>query len=295
MIMEIAVLLATYNRRQKTVACLESLKAQLLPEGIYISLYLTDDASSDGTVEAVKTIYPDANIFNGGGKLFWAGGMRSSWQEAIKSNADFFLLLNDDTILIETALATLLNCNQNVSKSNSIPAVCIGSTMDKNSGTLSYGGRNIGLNNRIDKNYVVFSETEYLECDLGNANIMLVPKAVVEKIGILSSDYTHSIADYDYTLRAKKAGFKVIVAPGILGYCVNDHVHSWVSQNHSLKERINYLKSPKGLAYKEYLTFIRSHFPSHLPFAFCKLWMKTFFPFIWEIKKRKVYKKSSFS
>jgi GT2 family glycosyltransferase len=115
---------------------------------------------------------------------------------------------------------------------------------------------------------------------------MLVPREIVRKIGILSEDYTHSIADFDYTLKAKKAGFKAVVVPGILGYCTDDHGNNWKSANVSLRDRIKYLKSPKGLAYEEYLHFIKKHFPSHLPEAFIKLWLKTLFPALWDKFKR---------
>jgi GT2 family glycosyltransferase len=115
---------------------------------------------------------------------------------------------------------------------------------------------------------------------------MLVHNEVVRKVGILSEVYTHGLADYDYTLQVNKAGFNVYVAPGYLGTCLNDHGNNWKSHNTSLKQRIQYLKSPKGLAYNEYMTFIRKHFPLSYPFAFCNVWMKTFFPFIWDTFKK---------
>ena len=104
---------------------------------------------------------------------------------------------------------------------------------------------------------------------------------LINKIGFLSNSYTHSLADYDYTLTAKKVGFDVLVAPGFLGECKDDHGNNWKSSKVSLKDRIKYLKSPTGLAYKEYLIFIKRHFPASYPSAFVKLWLKTFFPFIW--------------
>ena len=76
------------------------------------------------------------------------------------------------------------------------------------------------------------------------------------------------------------------MAPGFLGSCVDDHGNNWMPQKTSFKQRIQYLKNPKGLAYKEYLQFIRSHFPLSYPTAFCKLWLKTFFPFLWETFKK---------
>lgn len=285
--MRIAVLLTTYNRKQKTVACLESLKKQELPAGVYLEVYLTDDASSDGTVEAVNKTYPGANIYNGNGKLFWAGGMRNSWRKAVATNPEYYLLLNDDTTLTEKAISVLLKCCENKCNNTLRPAICIGSTVDESTGQVSYGGYR--LRSKISwktRNHKILSKNDYLDCDIANANIMLVPKEIVESIGILSDIYTHSLADYDYTLKAKKAGFDILVAPGFLGSCVDDHGNNWKSYNTSLKERIQYLKSPKGLAYKEYLTFIKDHFPLSYPSAFVKLWMKTFFPFFWDVLKK---------
>lgn len=277
--MKIAILLATFNRKQKTISCLDSIYVQMLPEGMEICIFMTDDNSSDGTAQAVADRYPQVNLFKGNGNLFWAGGMRSSWREALKSDPDYYLLLNDDTLLNNTALYSLLNYYE--VSGNTAHAITIGSTFDVANKEISYGGRKLYHPKKV-KSYSVYSETEYIECDLANANIMMVPKAVVQRIGILSDRYTHSIADFDYTLRAKKAGFKVIVVPGILGDCTDDHGKNWKSPVVSLKDRISYLKSPKGLAYKEYLNFIRIHFPYHLPEAFIKLWLKTFFPVLWD-------------
>ena len=282
--MKIAVLLATFNRKDKTLSCLENLFRQENLAGTQLEVFLTDDASSDGTALAVKTNFPSVHVLQGTGLLFWAGGMRRSWNEALDSDPDYFLLLNDDTILTKTAIADLLKYSSHDS-TDTTPAICIGSTADWHTGEISYGGKKLRStkNTRSD---VVFSKTQYVECDLGNANIMLVPRPVVKKIGILSDAFTHVLADYDYTLRAKKAGFKVMVAPGILGNCQDDHGKNWKSTNVSLKERIRYLKSPKGLAYNEYLGFIKEHFPRYLPEAFFKLWMKTLFPFVWDTLKK---------
>lgn len=273
--MKIAVLLATFNRREKTLACLRQLFDQSLPNGYELEVFLTDDASPDGTAAAVASLYPSVHLLAGSGSLFWAGGMRNSWKEALKGDFDYYLLLNDDTLLKAASLYRLIN-----HAGKRPDDICVGSTADPG-GNISYGGRKLYNQHKI-QSYNVYSETEVLECDLANANIMLVPRVVVQRIGILSGSYTHSIADFDYTIRAKKAGFHVYVVPGILGYCEDDHGNNWKSSNVSLSDRIKYLKSPKGLAYKEYLHFIRLHFPQHLPAAFLKLWIKTLFPVLWD-------------
>lgn len=279
--MKIAILLATFNRREKTVSCIKSLLAQKLTSKIEFEIFLTDDSSSDQTVEAVLNLWPDANVIHGSGSLFWAGGMRSSWNAALKHHFDFYLLLNDDTILAPNAIQVLVNSYKRILQSQGLPSVIVGSTSDTENGKISYGGKKLTSKYKIT--YAeVFSENEILACDLGNANIMLVPHEVVEKIGILSSAYSHGIADYDYTLQAKRNGCGVFVAPGILGICTDDHGNNWKSQETSLSERIKFLKSPKGLAYTEYLHLTKKFFPISLPETIIKLWLKTLFPVIWD-------------
>ncbi len=279
--MEIAILITTFNRKEKTVNCLQQLQKQALAPEIKLTVYLTDDASKDGTAEAAAKAFGNMHIYHGDGNLFWAGGMRKSWSEAVKSKADFFLLINDDTVLTTDAVSQLVSAYKEAFQQFGKPAVCIGSTTDGINGKVSYGGRKLISPKKVH-GVLIENNTDIAECDLGNANIMFVPRKIVQKIGILSDEYTHGIADYDYTLTAKKAGFPVVVAPGILGYCQDDHGNSWKPQNSKLKERIAYLYSPKGLAYKEYLHFIKKHFPSHYLEAYTKLWIKTFFPFIWD-------------
>ena len=283
--MEIAILITTFNRKEKTLACLQQLSKQNLPNEVKLTVYLTDDGSKDGTAEAAATAFPNIHIYHGNGSLFWAGGMRKSWQEAVKNKPDFFLLINDDTVLKETTISVLLDTYKKAVVQYAKPVICIGSTQDKMTGKTSYGGRKLFSSKKIHS-YLIEHNNTFAECDLGNANIMLVPGQIVEKIGILSDEFTHGIADYDYTLTAKENGFPSVVAPGILGYCQDDHGNSWKPQHTKLKDRIAYLYSPKGLAYKEYLHFIKKHFPSHHAAAFSKLWLKTFFPFLWDTLKK---------
>ncbi len=172
------------------------------------------------------------------------------------------MLVNYDTILKKIAIKNLFKIFITVLQQHSKLSICVGSTKESITGITSYGGRKLFSPERV-KNYIIQDNETFAECDLDNANIMLVPREISQQIGMLSSSYTHGIADYDYTLTAKKNGFPVVVAPGTLGFCEDDHGKSWKSQSTSLKDRIKYLYSHKGLAYKEYLYFIKTHFPSH--------------------------------
>ena len=284
---KIAILLTCFNRREKTLSCLKSVYNQKEKGTEYLyDVFLVNDGSTDGTEEAVKKSFPLVSIINGDGNLFWAGGMRLAWQTAINANKyDFYLLLNDDTILFNDTFKNLLKNNLALTAQFNNTGISIGTTIDEVSEKKTYGGKKL-KGKFFPTSHIVFDHAVAVDCDLGNANIMFVPMAVVEKIGILSNRFTHGIADYDFTLRAKKAGFWVMVSPGYAGFCSDDHGRSWKGRNVALKKRIEFLYSHKGLSYKEYLYFIKLHFPLNLPLAFTKLWLKTLFPIIYDRFKK---------
>ena len=101
--MRFAALFTCFNRKEKTLEALSNLYTSYKKNGSEFSMavYLTDDGSTDGTYDAVKQKFPEVKLLKGNGSLYWAGGMRNSWNEAIKKDYDAFLLLNDDTNISE--------------------------------------------------------------------------------------------------------------------------------------------------------------------------------------------------
>ena len=95
----IAVLLTVFNRREKTLKCLERLYGQLPIMGYKVDVYLTNDGCTDGTPEAVRTQFPEVHVIDAEGDLFWNRGMFTAWAEAAKTDYDFYLWLNDDVLV----------------------------------------------------------------------------------------------------------------------------------------------------------------------------------------------------
>lgn len=281
---KIAVLITCFNRKNKTISCIKDIYQQIKDINTQIDIYITDGGSSDGTPDYIKKYYPEINLYIQEG-LFWAGGMRFSWGKAITNkDYDYFWLVNDDTHLYKDCLSILLDTEKKCNTLFGKYGIYIGSTKDPNNGQFTYGGKKLEQwgNN---KSITLYPNGLIQKCDLGNANIMLIHNSVFNKIGGLSEKYTHGIADYDYTLRAAKANIPVLVAPLYCGECLYDHGNNWLS-NSSFRKRLSFLYSPKGLAYKEYLYFIKTFFPKQYPIAFIKLWLKTLCPSLWNKFKK---------
>ncbi|MEP6845499.1 MAG: glycosyltransferase, partial [Panacibacter sp.] len=62
MAVDLAVVIVTWNVRDLVLDALHSLRADLASSHITSSVYVVDSASSDGTVEAVKSTFPQINM-----------------------------------------------------------------------------------------------------------------------------------------------------------------------------------------------------------------------------------------
>ncbi len=283
----IAVLLTCHNRKVKTLTCLSSLYNANIPPGYMLDIFLTDDGSTDGTAEAVMLLFPGVRMVRGDGKLFWAGGMRLAWETAMEEKSyDAYLLINDDVKLYSGFFNNLLKAEAYSISVTGKVGIYSGATVDEKTGVVSYGGYRVKDKKIVVRMHILTPGEQPQKCDLVNANVLWISKEVVDRIGIFDYHFTHGIADYDYSLQALKRSIPIFLAPNVCGVCNDDHGKNRLSCTIPLKERIAYMKSPKGLAYDEYIYYIRKHFPMFLPYSFIMLWMKTLFPFLWDYFKK---------
>lgn len=276
----IAIILTSYNRVSKTVSCLEHLLKSYneCKDKVVLDIYLTDDNSSDGTGCVIRGKFPEVVILKGDGKMYWAGGMRNSWKYALKKNYDAYLLLNDDTNVTNNLFHLIYKIDEYCKNTYGRNGIYVGFTKDPFQQKTTYGG--LVIINKFKFNYKKLSPTgDYQECNLGNANIMYVPKQVVDTIGIFSDRYTHGIADHDYTLTAKRYNIPVLCSAEYWGSCTDDNIDKYhYFRKLSLAERWKYLFHPKGLALGDSLHFMNKFFPYRLPFVLFAGLFKTVFP-----------------
>lgn len=234
---KVAVIMTVHNRKEKTIRCLKKLFENDIIENDIIC-YLTDDGCTDGTAESVINQFPNVVIIEGDGTLFWNRGMYKAWNRALQDKPDYFLWLNDDTLLEKTAVSCLIDI---VSKYQD-EAIIVGSTCDSY-GELSYGGRQFPRKHNI----IVPDSYVSKPCSTFNGNIVLVPNKVVDKIGIIDPYFRHSFGDIEYGLRATKNGIRCIIAPGFLGKCNrNNPIPLFRRKQYSLLKRYKLLYSPLG-------------------------------------------------
>ena len=244
---------------ETTRACLRGLISQRNSLSADLQFFITDDLSTDNTVEMIRETVPDANLMLGDGNLYWNGAMRNSWLSALETNCDGFLLINDDVILEDFALDLLL-CRYEEARNIYGECVVVGETTSSSGDVITYGGRR----ERKGVQPLVFDLVDpgnhIVQCDTGNGNFMLVPRTIVQKIGILGAVYTQRIGDYDYGLRAKKAGFGVIAIGPPIGKCDRNPVSgTYIDPAISRIRRFRNFVSVKGYPLLERLHFNFRH------------------------------------
>lgn len=248
----LAALLTCHNRKLKTLACLKALFNQELKTEVAIDVYLVDDGSTDGTAIAVAESYPQVQILQGNGRLFWNGGMRLAFAEAIKHDYDYYLWLNDDTVLYPNALNNLLDAIAGLQAKDEHRVIVAGSTCDPKTKALTYGGVVRRSRWRPLKFDLVEPGEDVKRCDTLNGNCVLIPREVVQVVGNLDPVFTHYAGDWDYGLRAKQQQCTVWVAPGYVGTCSQNYEPgSEASPPIQLDEGLKKIGQPKGLAVKE--------------------------------------------
>ena len=233
---EIAVLIACHNRKHKTVKCLQKLYSQNNTENIKFKVFLVDDGSTDGTEQTIKQLFPNIIIIKGNGNLFWAKSMALAWKECLQTEEkfDYFLWLNDDTYLYDTALSELIKTQ--IDKTE----IVIGSVCDPITKFKNYGGSR--FKNRFlrpFKGELVQVNGTPQKIDTFNGNVVLVPNSVCNDIGIIDNYFEHGYADLEYSLRARKNNIIILLTSNHIGECELNNLNSEKNFSLTLSQKIS--------------------------------------------------------
>jgi GT2 family glycosyltransferase len=213
----ISIVIPVRDRKHYTRQILTQLHAQIAEVSAEkkadtdIHVIVVDDGSTDGTQQLIKTNFPEVHLIEADGSLWWAGAIAQGMQYAIdRLNADYFVWLNDDISIAEDFIKTL---------------VCLSSSPEMNFESAIYGGivrdetypNWIVFSGMVEKNLIRrfedFLGKETLEVDTLNGNIVVIPRAIVDQIGLPNAErFRHYGGDFEFLFRAKAQGFKVILS-----------------------------------------------------------------------------------
>lgn len=261
--------MTVHNRCRTTVENLRRFYSCQDVANYDVEFYMMDDGSTDGTAEAVEESFPQVIILHGDGNLFWNRGMYHCWKEAIKKHHDFYLWLNDDTMLFENALEVIFEDYKSVGEMSILSGSCC-DTLTQTKTT--YGGWIGG--------HVAEMNGTVRQIEEMNGNCVLIPNKVVERIGIIDPFFIHSAGDNEYGFRAQRNGIGTYITSAFIGTCDrHDHISKSMDANVPLKERLKSLNTPWGAMPKEKFYLYRKYkgfWPAL--YLYLNIYYRCFFP-----------------
>lgn len=256
----IYIVIPVFNRWKYTQACIDSLKNQTYKD---FKIVVVDDGSNDGTSENISKLYPDVHVEKGDGNLWWSGGINKGIKYALSQNADYILSLNNDTLTYPDYLKELINAAEQKPKSL-IGSLAVDSDTNKKiyaAGFVKwYSDKYTDLLNDLKE-----SEQKGIhEVGFFPGRGLLIPSSVFGKIGLFDQEtFPQYMADYDFTLRAKKEGFKIYCCfEARIGIYHGESGAHEVYNNKSFKNYKEHLFSDKkGGSLPLYYKYVTRHSP----------------------------------
>ena len=102
--LDLSLIIISYNVRDLLIACLESIQLSLAASPLNVEVIVIDNASSDGSADAIRQRFPDLRLIENAANLGFAAANNRGLHVA---GGRVLMLLNPDTTVTPAALETL--------------------------------------------------------------------------------------------------------------------------------------------------------------------------------------------
>lgn len=206
---KVYVVIPNWNGVSNLASCLEALMTQTDPE----KLVVVDNASTDDSVELVKSRFPRVVVLQNKKNLGFAGGVNTGISHALDNQADAVALINNDAVAAKGWLKSLTTYLDNNPKVGIATSKIIDSQTNRLDSTgeqytvwgLAYPrGRGEPAGAQYDRQTEVFGAS-------GGAS--LYRAEMLRQIGLFDKDFFAYYEDVDLSFRAQLAGWRVAYVP----------------------------------------------------------------------------------
>lgn len=217
---EVSVIVVNWNTREMLRGCLASIAAQTqAPHEVIV----VDNASSDGSAAMVAADFPQVRLIANANNRGFAGANN---QGLAIARGGHVLLLNPDTIVLDHAIDRMLGwltrhpqvgcvgC-QVLEAPDVIQQTCFADPTPLNLAITEFGLKRFArLLPRLGKPwYLGWDRTTEREVEVVSGMFMLVPQAVLEKVGPLDLGFFVYAEEADWCRRIRTAGWTCVFAP----------------------------------------------------------------------------------
>lgn len=222
MSVDVAVIIVAYNSESCIVECLQSVLGR--QSTISQEVIVVDNASPDQTAELVKRHFPTVQLVSASENLGFAAGVNLG---ATRANADYVLLLNPDTVVIDGAIDRIVE----FAKANPEHGIYGGRTLKPDGslepsscwafptlwsmGMFACGMSTILPNSRLfnPESMSHWQRDSVREVDVVTGCFLLVNAKVWQELGGLDGRFFMYGEDVDFGFRARARGYRPIIVP----------------------------------------------------------------------------------
>lgn len=206
---EVAIVVLNWNNYEDTAECLKSLEDIEYPK---FSVWVVDNNSTDGSEERLSKEFGWCRfIFNNANDGF-AAGNNIGIKQALSTEAEYVLLLNNDTVVPPSFLTKLVRTGESFDDIGIIgPTI-----LDYEDGDVLDSGRTFNRYTMALKNPYEGKRLDEIEGQRNSHIVigccMLIKREVIDDVGLLDDlHFFFGGEDVDYCIRARKAGWEIVV------------------------------------------------------------------------------------
>jgi len=222
---ELTIIILNYNTRQLTLNCLASL-AKVKNE-ISLEIILSDNGSTDGSVEAIAKKYPEVRIVENNANLGFAKGNNAARKFA---HGKYILFLNTDTIVDKAVLVRTVQYLKDHPDVGALTCklVLADGSLDKDARRafptpwVSLTHLVLHLDKLFPKSrlfakywYGYASPDLIQEVDVIQGSYFLAPKKLLDEVGWFDEAYFLDGEDIDLCWKIRKLGYKIVYYPEV--------------------------------------------------------------------------------
>lgn len=203
----VGVVVLTWENYEEAKECLNSLALLSYPN---YHVFVVDNGSEDGSYQKLREEFPWCEFVRNERNLGVTKGNNAGIGQALDAGADYILLLNDDTVVIDGCLAALVQTAERKPDA----AVVGGINYHMSTGDIHNAGARFpvplgGLTILHDEPL----DEEPYPVDYVPTCLALLDAEFVANNDVLSEAYFLGMEDVDLAWQAREAGYKVFVNP----------------------------------------------------------------------------------
>jgi len=201
------VIILNYNGKDTLLECLSSVYRS---DYANMSVVVVDNASDDGSFENARERFSTAHFIRNSANLGFSKGNNMGIRFALEKFADYVFLLNNDAEVFPDTISLLLEAAQKNKSCGIISPLIL---KPEGSKIWFAGGKIDYLKMRCLHEFLVQSKDAYTSEYISGC-AMLIKKEVFQKIGIFDEHFFLYYEDADFSVRAKRNNFDLLVFPG---------------------------------------------------------------------------------